>query len=69
MKIVTKYDIGREVWFNWLEPVKAIVTAVTKRKYSLEYRVETIDRGCNDFITVLTEHKLFPTKEELLKSL
>lgn len=69
MKIETKYDIGQEVWFNCFEPVKAIITSITKRKYSLEYRVETIGRGCNDFITDLTENKLFPTKEELLKSL
>lgn len=69
MKIETKYDIGQEVWFNWLEPVKAIIIAVTKRKYSLEYRVETINRGCNDFVTFLTESKIFPTKEELIKSL
>ena len=70
MKIETKYDIGQEVWV-------CIGGKPKKRKVG---RIETNTIGnfqrlayyINNEVhkpTIFHEHQLFPTKEELLKSL
>lgn len=66
MKIETKYDIGQEVW-----------TLVANRLYKgkvLSFKVDVSLAGVNVHYIIgkgvlLSEEKLFPTKEELLKSL
>lgn len=71
MTIETKYNIGDEVWFmDWNVPTKGIVVkldidiARTGDWYIEHYKVET--RG---FIIPRIGQHIFPTKEELLKSL
>ena len=69
MKIETKYNIGQEVWglFSGDSIVNGVISAIEIY-------------GCNDILynirvdlqspsLCLSEKKLFPTKEELLKSL
>ena len=72
MKIETKYNIGDEVWVEWFStPTKMIVESllfvkdreIEKIMYSV---INPADRReCYD----ANECELFPTKEELLKSL
>ena len=68
MKIETKYDIGQEVWFfHYGKIFKDIIThrmtiAVGNRRDNVAiYRTRNFNN--------LAEYELFPTKEELLKSL
>ena len=72
MTIETKYNIGQEVWF--MKENKAcsdIITAIHT------YRTETISNITYGFgesihsqiIAITSEQGIFPTKEELLKSL
>ena len=64
MTIETKYNIGDEVWFMFLnEPFKSKVYAYIGGKEKL-YRCKLFLQSC-----ARREDKLFPTKEELLKSL
>lgn len=70
MKIETKYNIGQEVWVNDLgEPhqfyVEEIDIWVDRFRTNISYRLKDNMRIS---ITML-EYGLFPTKEELLKSL
>lgn len=69
MKIETKFDIGQEVWFFDFEAIKAEVFAITIHDKYIVYHVETKGRGRSNFITALKDDKIFPTKEELIKSL
>ena len=69
MTIETKYNIGDEVWIYLLEPIKAYIVAITIHDKYMMYHVETVGRGRSNFNTSLLEDKLFPSKEELLKSL
>ena len=71
MTIVTKYNIGDEVWFmDNNKPTKGIVAKLdidVSRKgdwYIEHYKVEAIG-----FLHFKVGQDLFPTKEELLKSL
>lgn len=76
MKIETKYDIGQEVWY--MENNKAysrIVTAIRVTSYG---KINIIEYGyqnhpeCGDERTHYLEYNerhLYPSKEELLKSL
>ena len=70
MEIKTKYNIGDEVWFNSIRtPKKGIIIRIecTVGIYGesyREYRKYQIDNGI-----FYDEQDLFPTKEELLKSL
>lgn len=67
MKIETKYDIGQEVWFRKGHlVVKGTITDIFLFKN--EGKI-VIGYGINDYDNALTESELFPTKEELLKSL
>lgn len=71
MTIKTKFDIGQEVWgFNGV-PVKFTI----KRIFIRVHKVSGIkisyewDGANDDRIYRLPEYMVFPTKEELLKSL
>lgn len=68
MKIETKYDIGQEVWFFYYGKIfKDIIThrmtiAIGNRRDNIViYRTRNFNN--------IAEYDLFPTKEELLKSL
>ena len=72
MTIETKYNIGQEVWFmNENKACSDIITAVNT------YVTETFSNVTYGFgntirtqiVTTMKESDLFPTKEELLKSL
>lgn len=72
MKIETKYNIGDEVWGEWyleiaMFKVKGISIIVEGIKSSILY--DLVDtQGCASEAS-MPEESLFPTKEELLKSL
>ena len=71
MKIETKYNIGDKVWLMWnnkavQSTVKEIFIEVKQKRISEEYALE--DR-ISEYHRALTSGELFPTKEELLKSL
>ena len=68
MKIEYKYDIGEEVWFVYYGKIfKNIIThrmtiAIGNRRDDIAiYRTRNFGN--------IAEYELFPTKEELLKSL
>ena len=70
MKIVTKYNIGEEVWCMFCGiPEKCAIVSITSRIYRrgniTDYIVE-IRKGLQ---VDKLESELFPTKEELVKSL
>lgn len=72
MTIETKYNIGDKVWVEFfMEPIRMIVESIEFRKdkntENICYFVVNINdrRDCCD----ANESDLFPTKEELLKSL
>lgn len=72
MTIETKYNIGQEVWVEWLTiPTKMVVESIEFRKDENTeniwyFVVNPNDRQeCYD----ANECELFKTKEELLKSL
>ena len=71
MKIETKYNIGQEVWFmKENKPTKQVVgfveiiAASTTSKSFIQYGLKI-----EGSVERVVENKLFPTKEELLKSL
>lgn len=70
MTIETKHNIGDEVWFINLrkEPMQAkifrINVEVRRKNIYVEYSLSN-----KEFIVTRKEDELFPTKEELLKSL
>ena len=72
MTIETKYDIGQEVWVEYFTiPTKMVVESIEFRKdeyseYIWYFVVNPNDR--QEFYNA-DESDLFPTKEELLKSL
>lgn len=71
MTIETKYNIGDEVWvvniFRELIEVKiyGIVAEVKDNNVLIDYHVGLDENGC----VLKKEELIFPTKEELLKSL
>lgn len=70
MKIETKFDIGQEVWFGSLGFDKSAkiceinINVFIDGDVRIEYGLEK--RG---YYWKRNEHEIFPTKEELLKSL
>jgi hypothetical protein len=67
MTIETKYNIGDEVWWFWLGscvPARAIIVAFWNKNDILFAKVVSRGIPCN-----IEVRRLFPTKEELLKSL
>lgn len=72
MTVDTKYNLRDEVWGEWYMEitrfkVKGIIIAVDGIIPSILYDLEDIQDYTND--ARMTEELLFPTKEELLKSL
>lgn len=71
MTIETKYNIGDEVWVAniFREPIEVkvfgIVAEVKDNNTMIDYYVGFYKKGC----ALRKEELLFPTKEELLKSL
>lgn len=67
MTIETKYNVGDEVWFRLesgkivCDRIKEVCFMASSDKMELWYRLE--------IYPCLYEYELFPTKEELLKSL
>lgn len=71
MTIETKYNIGDEVWFIWENKVyvsfiEDVRVKRNNKNIKIEYMVESMQK--KDF-GLKKESDLFPTKEELLKSL
>ena len=71
MIIETKHNIGDEVWANVIgEPYDFIVKGIRFVCDRFHKRiVYTILEAGEDTLIYLDEEELFPTKEELLKSL
>ena len=76
MKIETKYDIGQEVWY--MESNKACSRIITTIRVTTYGKIDIVEYGyqnhpeCGDERTHYLpyhESNLYPTKEELLKSL
>ena len=69
MVIGTQYDIGDEVWVYYnMNPVKMIITHINiycRKSGTLRTEI----RYVLDNVISVEERVLFPTKEELLKSL
>lgn len=73
MTIETRYNIGDKVWFMYnnsvkCEPIIKINALIEKDMNSTNIHI-TILYHLYDYCTSYIESKLFPTKEELLKSL
>ena len=67
MKIETKHDIGQEVWYNGYSEI--FKDKICQIKVKIDYLgVTHIYYELWGDVTK-EEHQLFPTKEELLKSL
>lgn len=66
MKIETKYDIGQEVWkLNCnKKPIKGLVVSIIGSANGISYGVTYGDKVYYNSANIL-----FPTKEELIKSL
>ena len=64
MTIETKYNIGDKVWFHFCGQIESGIIACIEiySPYKVFYRMK---ENCVAFM----EYDLFPTKEELLKSL
>lgn len=73
MKIETKYNIGDEVWFMHDNKVKSgtiiKIDVVLERDMNSQNVGKSVYYGLYNFISPYIEQRLFPTKEELLKSL
>ena len=75
MKIETKYDIGQKVWFMWnnkatQRKIVGVIVNKDNEQQSEEYDIaglEDVDMTLYDVTFKLDD--IFPTKEELLKSL
>jgi len=71
MIIETKYNVGDEVWVAniFKEPIKVkvfgIVIEIKDNKVLIDYHIGLDENGC----ALRKEVLIFPTKEELLKSL
>lgn len=68
MTIETKYNIGDEVWWYWLGSrviASGKFIGYRKGKDNIKYAVI----GTTDGTVYIEVNRLFPTKEELLKSL
>lgn len=73
MQIETKYNIGDKVWFMHDNKVKSgtIITigVFVERDMNSQYVSNSVQYGLDNFDYPYRENHLFPTKEELLKSL
>ena len=69
MIIETKYSIGDEVWCKIHKGVKAKITAIHFFAVAVDNIVIEYTVMWNGGAWCKTENELFPTEEELLKSL
>ena len=73
MTIETKYNIGDKVWFiddNKVKSATIITIGVfVERDMNSQYVSNSVQYNLYDFPYPYIENQLFPTKEELLKSL
>ena len=73
MKIETKYDIGQEVWLDHFMEISIArishIDIYVKENGSVEPMYWVVIPPSNRPIFRYEERELFPTKEELLKSL
>lgn len=73
MKIETKYNIGDEVWFMHDNSVKSAriikIDAVIEKDMNSAFVCINTWYDLYNYHTPYIERRLFPTKEELLKSL
>ena len=70
MTIETKYNIGDEVWFmNEGEPTSEKIVRIDVEQYEQKQFIEYTVILCDVILTSFYEEEVFPTKEELLKSL
>ena len=75
MEIKTKYDIGDEVWIEFANsPTQGIIKRIdisARVEYKNIISIQNIsyDIRVGNCIFTFYEHGIFPTKEELLKSL
>lgn len=75
MKIETKYDIGQEAWFMWdnkatQRKVESIYVYINEGEQHEKYDIVGLKGDDNVLYDCEFElEDLFPTKEELLKSL
>ena len=74
MTIETKYNIGDEVWFaSGGKQVEGCIEYLSIHYNCGRWEEDKVEsytvRGYNDILYVVEADRLFPTKEELLKSL
>ena len=70
MTIETKYNIDDKVWFmNEGEPTSERIVRIDIEQYERKQFVEYTVVLSDVILTSFYEQELFPTKEELLKSL
>ena len=67
MTIETKYNIGDNVWLMYAN--KAVFTRVKSIAIKVEPPMTLVEYDMEDYTKHLTDEEIFPTKEELLKSL
>lgn len=67
MSIKTKFNIGDKVWWFWLGsivPANGVMLGYRKMGKLICAAIRT-----SDGVVYIEEYRLFPTKEELIKSL
>lgn len=70
MTIETKYNIGDEVWFmNEGKPTSEKIVRIDIERYECKQFIEYTVILCDVILTSFYEEEVFPSKEELLKSL
>ena len=70
MTIETKYNIGDEVWFqDEKQPVNNEILGIEIETYKHKQLIKYLFVHDGWFLFTVCEDDLFPTKEELLKSL
>lgn len=72
MEIKTKYSIGDKVWFKHNDLIlEGEISSIAIKKYNyISYRIVANVNQIGTYLTFnMEESKIFPTKEELLKSL
>ncbi len=71
MTIETRYNIGDKVWVYVLdEPYEVVIQGIEYTNYKTSKHIlYYVSDDVYDFCNKLCEDALFPTKEELLKSL
>ena len=75
MKIETKYSLGQQVWMMWqnraiCRKIDNIYISKDANEQYEAYHLECVEEGDDKYMGIDFElDELFPTKEDLLKSL